>query len=35
MRASVENVFMSIHMPLVDIYEWLINMIPTTGSWGS
>ncbi len=35
MRQSVENVFMSVHTPLVELYQWVIGMIPATGSWGS
>lgn len=28
MRGSVENAFMIIHNPLVDLYQWLLSVIP-------
>lgn len=28
MRGSVENGFLFIHNPLVDLYQWLLSVIP-------
>ncbi len=28
MRGSVENAFMFIHNPLVDLYQWLLSVLP-------
>lgn len=28
MRGSVENAFMLIHNPLVDLYQWLLSVLP-------
>ncbi len=28
MRELFEQVFMSIHMPLVDLYQWVISSLP-------
>ena len=33
MRGSVENAFMAIHNPLVDLYQWLISMLPEDDAW--
>jgi len=28
MRGSIENAFMFIHNPLVDLYQWLLSVVP-------
>lgn len=28
MRGSVESAFMFIHNPLVDLYQWLLSVVP-------
>jgi hypothetical protein len=28
MRGSVENAFLFVHNPLVDLYQWLLSVIP-------